>query len=234
MFASAENVASLTNGGVETQFTNRFSYLNPPPALLMQREMVAQMGSTEYIRVLSAGVARYLNVRVPQMVAQGGIAADRQAMAWIDAFHDQHLLTDSFESLSDGMTDMAEQLRAMVRGWYRQRCAGLHVTTPLHLSNALDACKIGYVNGQKVIQLNDRVFEVFRDISTSHSTRAKFGARDLEMKAATDEGGASTRKYRLLPEAKAKARDYSQTHGAIVFLEEVPLPVWLRMPSEEV
>lgn len=237
VFASAEDVSSLTGGGIEQQFKQRFSYLRPPNADFDAIPLRNEIGSTEYVRILSAGVARYLNARVAQMVAIGKSAADVQAMAWLEAFHEQHLLTHTFESLDDNLQAVADQLKVKVREWWvdHQRLSmNRSNRIPRRLVEALQGCKTGLYRGQQVVQLNDAVFDAWRDITTNKSTGAKVAYKTAQIKEMIDEGETGQRmRYRIAQDYETKARDIPLTSGPVVVLsgvkkEEDMLPEWLQ------
>lgn len=212
LFTSAEDVVSLTQGGIEKQFAERFSYMTAPDARFDDRPLRNEISSNRYRECLAAGLGRYINARVRALVAAGRDAADREACSWIDAFHAFHLVSAEFGDYKDTIDDAALQLREMVCEWFIKK--DTYGAMRGRFAEALSTCRVGDYKGRKVVQLTHRVISEFIQLISSKSGEAKMNYKMAELAQKADEGDSpKTLRYRI-----GEGRD--ATRGALVFLDK--------------
>lgn len=120
LFLSAERVESLASdeSGVEDQFANRFSILEPEGGRLSERPLF-QQGRGRYIDSLTNYVADYLNRKVSEYRALGEIGASNRGDSIVEAFHQAHGAGQKFERLSTKIPQLAEQFQEWILSNYR-------------------------------------------------------------------------------------------------------------------
>ena len=120
LFLSAERVESLASdeSGVEDQFANRFSILEPDGGRLSERPLF-QQGRGGYIDSLTNYVADYLNRKVSEYRALGEIGASNRGDSIVEAFHQAHGAGQKFERLSNKIPQLAEQFQEWILSNYR-------------------------------------------------------------------------------------------------------------------
>ena len=111
VFMSAESVASMIEGGVESQFNNRFSYMSPTPAKLNDRPVFNQLGGGVYLLGVAHYAATRINEGVARMRALGAVEAARVSGAWLHSNRLANSMEDNFGSLDEGMTEAANEIR---------------------------------------------------------------------------------------------------------------------------
>lgn len=120
LFLSAEAVESLasTNSGIEDQFANRFSRLEPEGGKLTDRALYKESYS-KYGNSLKWYVAEYLNNRVTQYRAMGEQSATDLGDNEVVAFHNKYGIDKTFERLSVKLPEMAKDFLEWLISNYR-------------------------------------------------------------------------------------------------------------------
>ncbi len=217
LFTSAEDVTSLTQGGIEKQFAERFSYMTGIEGHRFDdRPLRNEIGSTNYREALAAGMARYLNWQVATMQAMGRESSDRAATSWLEMFHMLHPIggpSGEFGDYADTIKEAAELCRVNVREWFRKK--DTMGSKRGAFADALAVCRLGEYKGAKVIQLSHRAIDEFIRVYASKSGEAKMGYKVAELAALIDEGGQEARKYRI------GDPDGSSTRGPLVYLNKL-------------
>lgn len=213
LFTSAADVRALTQGGAEQQFNERFSYMKTPDAKFDARPLRVALGQDHYRDCLAAGVARYLNHRVDQKVAMGREGAAKDAVSWIEFFHDLHLLSSEFGDYRDELQDAAERLREIVREWWAEK--DTMKAKRGRLRDALADCRMGDYGERKVVQLSHRAIDEFIKVYASDSGAGKMAYETARLAERVDEGASpKVRKYRI----GGKGRHENATNGPLVFV----------------
>jgi hypothetical protein len=137
LFLSAERVESLASGesGVEDQFANRFSLVEPEGGRLSER-LLFQQSRVSYSNTMINYVAEYLNQKVEEYRAQGAIGAADRGDAGVEAFHQKHGIGHKFERLSTKLPQLAEQFREWIMSNYRSAKAELDSSNRRPLSRS--------------------------------------------------------------------------------------------------
>jgi hypothetical protein len=107
LFASAEGVDSLVSvaTGVEDQFANRFSLIQPE-GNLDNREEFKRIGRLLYLESLCNYVGVELNRRVDEYLALGRQGAANRGDAFIDEFHKRKGIGNTYKKLSVKLDDL--------------------------------------------------------------------------------------------------------------------------------
>ncbi len=119
IFASAENVRSLIEQGVEKQFAERFSLVQPVASdekvkPLEEREVFQRHGKAIYFQAIVACIGEQLTAHVEHYRNMGRADSAVHADKIVNAFHAQYGLAQSFASLDDMVGEVADGLKAVV------------------------------------------------------------------------------------------------------------------------
>ena len=209
VFASAENVRSLTGEGVEAQFDNRFAYLSPTsnPARLDERVLFRSLGKDLYRRALSQYVAEYLNDGVIRLRASGRFEASKVSDEFCQNYQMARKLSAQFGSLDDSVDEVADELREMLVEAGKRIQKGEALDWPLSCLSGLprpllDKLKakttVGYLSvvdrldGKAVLILShaDSIIRGYLDLIGDKSVAAKLGYKVGEIAADLDEGSS--------------------------------------------
>lgn len=124
LFCSAEDVRSLTGGGIEAQFNNRFSYINPAPATLDSRPLFSKIGKQQYLLAMAAHVADYLNAGVGRLAELGKVESSRVAEPKVDEYQAARRLDKTFGSMDADIYYIAKKIRELLRQYAK---AGIEI-----------------------------------------------------------------------------------------------------------
>jgi hypothetical protein len=121
LFTSAENVESLVSdkSGVEDQFANRFSLIEPDGESIDARPLFAA-GRGTYRDALAGFLARDLNRRVEAYQALGRRGAEDRGDAFLAEFHQRHGLGNSYTRLSERIPELCREFREWVIACWRE------------------------------------------------------------------------------------------------------------------
>jgi len=112
LFTSAESVDNLCgSAGVEEQFAKRFAYYRPETPSIEDSALFKSLGKALYLDALVVGVLGWITEEVEKYRKLGRYGADKAAEKVINAFHQEHSITNSFASLEDTITELAEDFR---------------------------------------------------------------------------------------------------------------------------
>jgi hypothetical protein len=119
IFASAENVRSLIEQGVEKQFAERFSLVQPvAPGVevnsLEYRDTFQRYGKAMYFDAITAYIGLRLTENVARYRSLERSGAAIQADLVVNKFHAKYGLAQSFASLDDMVIEVADGLKAVV------------------------------------------------------------------------------------------------------------------------
>ncbi|MBV7477188.1 hypothetical protein [Pseudomonas sp. PDM31] len=119
LFASAEEVQSLTGNGIEKQFDARFCVLRPKHSEtpILGYEWYKAAGDDAMRQALEHHIAEVFNAEVERYRAMGKDAAPVAAKKVVAEFRKGRLLSDHYESLSAVVDDVAEGLRDLLRDY---------------------------------------------------------------------------------------------------------------------
>ena len=161
LFSSAENVRSLSGGGIETQFNMRFSYVHPVDAALDSRPLFKSIGKGQYISAMKAHVADYLNAGVVRLVGLGKDESSRKADAKVDEYQLTRRLTIEFGDINVEVRSIAKRVRSLLRNYHRLIVcetsdhyitgADLAISTPL-FNMMKEHSKFGFVNAEGIAE----------------------------------------------------------------------------------
>ena len=124
LFCSAEDVRSLTGGGIEAQFNNRFSYINPTQATLDSRPLFSKIGKQQYLLAMAAHVADYLNAGVGRLAELGKVESSRVAEPKVDEYQAARRLDKTFGSMDADIYYIAKKIRELLRQYAK---AGIEI-----------------------------------------------------------------------------------------------------------
>ena len=155
LFSSAENVRSLSGGGIETQFNMRFSYVHPGDAALDSRPLFKSIGKGKYLSAMKAHVADYLNTGVERLVALGKDESSRKADAKVDQYQLARRLAIEFGDITVEVRAIAKRVRSLLRLYgckvnnldYEHRLSGSDLGIAQALFNMIkEQSRLGFVN----------------------------------------------------------------------------------------
>jgi hypothetical protein len=180
LFLSAERVESLASGesGVEDQFANRFSLVEPEGGRLSERPLFEQ-SQTSYSKTMTNYVAEYLNRKVEEYRSLGAIGAADKGDAEVKSFHRKHGIGHKFERLSTKLPQLAEQFREWIMSNYRSAKAELDSYNRRSLSKCENevlqsAMLKDEPNGQMLyVQRCNKLLAVWLEDSFNQSERGK-------------------------------------------------------------
>lgn len=120
LFASAEDVQSLTGNGIEKQFDARFCLVRPATwkTPILDYEWYKAAGNDAMRQALEHHIAERFNAEVERYRAMGRDAASVAAAEVVADFRKGRLLSDHYESLDVVVEDVAEELRALLRDYW--------------------------------------------------------------------------------------------------------------------
>lgn len=115
LFTSAENVESLVSqkSGVEDQFANRFSLIEPEGESIDTRHLFTA-GRGTYRDALAGFLARDLNRRVDEYRSLGRRGAEDRGDAFLAEFHHRHGIGNSYTPLSKRIPELCIEFRKWV------------------------------------------------------------------------------------------------------------------------
>jgi hypothetical protein len=157
LFASAESVSSLVQGGVEKQFSDRFSLLAPKGAgSLGDRGLLQHYGKALYFEAMVVHVGREIMARVDAYLALGFKGASDKGDAELDRFHAEHGMARHFPTMAVEVERVAEGVvsavtRHVLQEWGRFKPSRLPVWLRddiggRRLSDRLRAASWGFVS----------------------------------------------------------------------------------------
>lgn len=118
LFTSAESVDSLVGeSGVEDQFANRFSYIDGKGSI-NQRPMFGSAGKFPYFESVKAHIARRVNQLVDHYIALGEYDSRIAADKFVDSFHKQYGIAQTFERISANIPTIIEAFKEWVIATY--------------------------------------------------------------------------------------------------------------------
>lgn len=191
LFLSAERVESLASGesGVEDQFANRFSLVEPEGGRLSER-LLFQQSRVSYSNTMINYVADYLNRKVEEYRSLGAISAADRGDAMVEAFHRKHGIGHKFERLSTKLPQLAEQFREWIMSNYRSAKAELDSYHRRSLSKSenevLQSALIkAEPHGQMLyVQRYNKLLAVWLEDSFNQSERGKLHFKQGDIAAA--------------------------------------------------
>jgi hypothetical protein len=118
LFLSAEIVDSLAGeAGVEEQFANRFSFMNPKTGKLDDRPLFISIGKQVYLKAVVTYMAKELNIFVQQMQGMGQIEAANHCDNVLSEFNAHHRLDLTFGTLDETVENVAHEIREILKGY---------------------------------------------------------------------------------------------------------------------
>jgi hypothetical protein len=191
LFLSAERVESLASGesGVEDQFANRFSLVEPEGGRLSERPLF-QQSQTSYSKTMTNYVAEYLNRKVGEYRSLGAIGAADKGDAEVRSFHRKHGIGHKFERLSTKLPQLAEQFREWIMSNYRSAKAELGSNNRRSLSKCENevlqsAMLKDEPHGQMLyVQRCNKLLAVWLEDSFNQSERGKLHFKQGDIAAA--------------------------------------------------
>lgn len=187
-FASAEDVASLVNEGIEDQFNNRFAYLEGVGTidgrkLFIENKHDYQAALLAYlVQRLKDGVAGYRKLGV-----KGAASA---AEAYLSQWRTGHLLSDQFGDLSVGVAEVAANIRKLFTGDdipLRFELVNRGISDRL-AGKIINACEVRWVvcdSGMRKAVVMTRVSSIIKDYlyenyGKSEAGKLGYKAREVE------------------------------------------------------
>jgi hypothetical protein len=124
LFASAESVNSLVQGGVESQFAERFSLLAPATkGKLDDRPAMLKYGKALYFEAMVVYLGREIMRRVDAYLDLGFKQASDHADAALDAFHATHGMGKHFQTMDAEIERVAEGVVLSVTMYLNRQAA---------------------------------------------------------------------------------------------------------------
>jgi hypothetical protein len=197
LFCSAEDVRSLSGGGIETQFNMRFSYVHPGEAALDSRPVFRDIGKHQYLLAMMAHVADYLNAGVERLVALGKVQSSFTADAKVDEYQSARRLSAEFGDIGSELRLIAKRVRNLFRRYEQLHKSNndshalsgsdLGISQPL-FNLIKEQCKVGYVkigdSAQLAIQMPNAAAFISSYINqpgADKSTAGKFSQKADEI-----------------------------------------------------
>ena len=145
LFASAESVASLVQGGVEKQFADRFSLIKPTGGSLDQRPAFREHGSAAYMESVVVYIGRELMRRVAEYQSHGFKGAADKGDAELRRFHSVHGMAQHFSTMDNEIERVAEGVRDTVARYIDDRLKFRNFQGARRMTERLNACAWGFV-----------------------------------------------------------------------------------------
>lgn len=242
LFTSAEDIKSLTNGGVEDQFDRRFSIIDCKGLPGIDKRPVWQrLGKTTYINALLTYLANHLNEEVRKMRMLGAVEASRISDEKLDTYQSTRRLSAIYGALNDALPDIAAEIKDMLFDFFfgtsastsiRDKCSNLGISTKL--GNALTHCTFGYYSiaktGQRVRAIvlpttsAGIVGEYLENSSAMGSLKGKFAYKEAEiMKLLGKDQSEPVRLYACkerLGRGHTQGKTIARKRGTLVLFED--------------
>ena len=158
IFFSADNVESLTSGGVEDQMANRFSYWNfSKHGKIDNKKFYKNNSPTAINNSIDSYMSKRVNDNFRKFREIGKEEASNEAKKYIDKFHDNYGISNMHGSLSDSFETIADDFLNWCRDIMRVT-QDKYLNTP-NEKNAFSLIKNGGINHiiitrpQKVLSL---------------------------------------------------------------------------------
>lgn len=136
LVTTAEGIDSLAGEhGVESQFIDRFSYMNPS-GKLENRKLFQEIGAHQYLTALSYVLAEEFDIGVNRMRELGSDEAYKDAEKLLNRLHSDYRIDHEMGSLSDSINEYANRLKMMIRQAGRWKQCGNSVA-PSDLRDSL-------------------------------------------------------------------------------------------------
>lgn len=114
LFTSAESVDSLVGEyGVETQFQNRFSYIEGCGSISI-RDVFTGQGKYRYFNTVKAYIAKFINNEVQRYIAMERETAIIEADKFVESFHRDHGIAQTFEGINDNLPSLIQSFKEWV------------------------------------------------------------------------------------------------------------------------
>lgn len=194
LFASAEGVDSLAGSeGVESQFANRFSYMNPKTGKLDDRPLF-DSDKGLYLTALVNYTGGVLNRFVEDMKAKGGDKAAKYCDKILAEFNKEFTIANEFGLLDDSVNDLAEEVKQILIEFGKKPVGALGLNKNLNqqlMSNTVigEHAKLGRVI---VLKASTKFIKDWIDTKVDDSQKYTLRHKATQIAEMASEGGLKT------------------------------------------